>query len=107
MRDRSSKSASYSVDLVLMTAMGDELAILLARNSSQRERWSVPWRIPQSGEALDGGANRAAQDALGEFPAWMVHVGAFGDGKRHPSENDVSVAYAALVPDATASARAG
>ncbi len=107
MRDRSSKSASYSVDLVLMTAMGDELAILLARNSSERERWSVPWRIPQSGEALDTAANRAAQDALGESPTWMEQIGAFGDAKRHPSEIDVSVAYLALVPHETASPRAG
>src|SRR5438552_955863 len=107
MRDRSSRSASYSVDLVLMTAMGDKLAILLARNSSERERWSVPWRIPQSGELLDAAANRVAQDALGESTGWMEQIGAFGDGKRHPSEVDVSVAYLALVPHDTASPRAG
>jgi len=107
MRERSSRNASYSVDAVLMTAMGDELAILLVRSSSERERWSVPWRIPQSGELLDAAANRVAQDALGESTGWMEQIGAFGDGKRHPSEVDVSVAYLALVPHETASPRAG
>ena len=67
----------------------------------------MPWRIPQSGEALDAAANRAAHDALGESPAWTEQIGAFGDGKRHPSEIDVSVAYLALVPHETATLRAG
>ncbi|HMI55881.1 MAG TPA: hypothetical protein VK494_06830, partial [Gemmatimonadaceae bacterium] len=57
MRDRSPKTASYSVDAVLVTAMGNELAILLARNSTERERWSLPWRNPQTGETLDAAAH--------------------------------------------------
>lgn len=107
MRDRSSKTASYSVDVVLLTAMGNELAVLFARNSTERERWSLPWRIPQAGETLDTAAARVAQEALGEAPIWMEQIGAFGDGKRHPSDADVSVAYVGLVPHETASPRAG
>jgi 8-oxo-dGTP diphosphatase len=107
MRERSARASSYSVDVVVVTAMGNELAMLLARSPSDRERWSLPWRIPQIGEALDGAAKRAAHDALGEPPAWIEQVGAFGDGKRHPSELDVSVAYVALVPHETASPKAG
>jgi len=107
MRDRSPKAASYSVDVVLVTAMGNELATLFARNSTERERWSLPWRIPQGGEALDAAATRIAQDAFGESPMWMEQIGAFGDGKRHPSDADVSVAYVGLVPHETASPRAG
>ena len=107
MRDRSLKPAAYTVDVVVVTAMGDELAILFARNSTERERWSLPWRVPQSGEVLDSAGARVAQDALGEPPIWMEQVGAFGDGKRHPGDADVSVAYVALVPHETASPRAG
>ncbi|MFL5487523.1 MAG: NUDIX hydrolase [Gemmatimonadaceae bacterium] len=107
MRDRSSRSASYSVDTVLMTAMGNDLAILLFRSSSERERWSLPWRGPQTGEALDAAAARVAQEALGEPPAWLDQIGAFGDGKRHPSEADISVGYLGLAPHETASPRAG
>jgi 8-oxo-dGTP diphosphatase len=107
MRDRSSKPATYTVDVVVVTAMGDELAVLLARNSTERERWSLPWRVSQAGEMLDAAGGRVAQDALGEPPIWMEQVGAFGDGKRHPGDVDVSVAYVALVPHETASPRAG
>jgi 8-oxo-dGTP diphosphatase len=107
MRDRSSKNPSHSVDVVLVTAMGNELAMLFSRNSTERERWSLPWRIGQTGETLDAGAARVAQDALGESPMWMEQVGAFGDGKRHPSDAEVSVAHLGLVPHETASPRAG
>lgn len=107
MRDRSPKTASYSVDAVLVTAMGNELAILLTRNSNERERWSLPWRNPQIGETLDAAARRVAQDALGEPPSWMEQIGAFADGRRHPSEADMSVAYLGLAPHETASPRAG
>lgn len=107
MRDRSSRTASFSVDLVLVTAMGNGLAVLLTRNSGDRERWSLPWRIPQVAESLDSAAARAAQEALGEPPTWMEQIGAFGDGKRHPASVDVSVAFVALAPHETASPRAG
>jgi len=107
MRDRSSRTSSFSVDVVLVTATRNELAVLLARNSSDRERWSLPWRSPQAGESLEIAAIRAVEEALGEAPNWMEQIGAFGDGKRHPSESDVSVAYLGLVPHETASPRAG
>jgi 8-oxo-dGTP diphosphatase len=107
MRERSSKTASYSVDVVVVTAMGNELAVLFTRNSSDRERWSLPWRIPQAGESLDDAGARVVKDALGESPIWIEQIGAFGDGKRHPSEAGVSVAYVALVPHETAAPGAG
>src|SRR5215210_687756 len=107
MRDRSPKPASHTVDVVLVTAMGNELAVLVARNSTERERWSLPWRSSQTGETLDTAAARVAQDALGESPIWMEQIGAFGDGKRHPGDADVSVAYVGLVPHETASPRTG
>ena len=107
MRDRSSRNFSYSVDVIPVTAMGNELAVLFARNSAERERWSLPWKVPQTGEMLDSAAARVAEDALGEPPAWMEQIGAFGDGKRHPSEMDVSVAFVGLVPHETATPRVG
>jgi 8-oxo-dGTP diphosphatase len=107
MRDRSSRTPSFSVDLVLVTAVGNALAVLLARSSGDRERWSLPWRLPQGGEALDTAASRIAHEALGEPASWVEQVGAFGDGKRHPSDADVSVAYVGLVPHETASPTSG
>jgi 8-oxo-dGTP diphosphatase len=107
MPDRSPKTASYTVDVILVTAMGNDLAVLFARNATERERWSLPWRIPQASEMLHAAAARVAQEALGEPPIMMDQIGAFGDGKRHPSDADVSVAYLGLVPHETASPRGG
>ena len=107
MRDRPSRSSAFSVDVVLVTATRNQLAVLLARNSSERERWSLPWRPSQTGETFELAATRSAQEALGEAPSWLEQIGAFGEGKRHPSDADISVAYVALVPHETASPRAG
>ena len=107
MRERSSRTSPCSVDVVLVTAMGNELAILLTRGSTERERWSLPWRAPQTGETLDTAAARVAQEALGETPIWMEQLGAFGDAKRHPSDSEITVAFVGLVPHETASPRAG
>jgi 8-oxo-dGTP diphosphatase len=90
-----------------VTAMGNELAILFTRSTSDRERWSLPWKGTQGGEALDAAAIRIAQDVLGEAPAWIEQIGAFADGKRHPSDADISVAFVGLVPHETASPRPG
>jgi 8-oxo-dGTP diphosphatase len=106
MRERTFRS-SHSVDVVVVTAMGNELAILFTRSTSDRERWSLPWKGTQGGEALDAAAIRIAQDVLGEAPAWIEQIGAFADGKRHPSDADISVAFVGLVPHETASPRPG
>jgi 8-oxo-dGTP diphosphatase len=107
MRERSPKTSLYSADYVLVTAMGNELAILLSRSSTERERWSLPWRAPQTGDTLEGAGARVAQDALGEPPIWVEQIGAFGDAKRHPSDSEISVGFVGLVPHETASPRAG
>jgi 8-oxo-dGTP diphosphatase len=107
MRERSSKISPYSIDVVLVTAMGNELAILLTRGSTERERWALPWRAPQTGESLEAVAVRVAENALGERPIWTEQIGAFGDAKRHPSDSEISVAFVGLVPHETASPTAG
>lgn len=108
MRERSSgKSSSHTVDVVLVTAMGAELAILFTRSTTDRERWSLPWKAAQGGESLDSTATRVAHETLGEPPAWIEQIGAFAEGKRHPSDADISVAFVGLIPHETASPRPG
>lgn len=108
MRTRSSKSSpSHSIDVVLVTAMGNELAVLVARSTTDRERWSLPWKVAQGGESLDSTATRIAHDALGEPPTWIEQIGAFADGRRHPSGAGISVAFVGLVPHETAAPRPG
>ena len=107
MRERSSRTSSFTVDVVLVTAMRNELAVLLTRSASDRERWSLPWRFVQSGESLEAVAAKCGEEALGEQAGWIEQVGAFGDGRRHPSDTEVSVAFVGLVPHETASPRTG
>jgi 8-oxo-dGTP diphosphatase len=107
MRERPSRTSPYSIDVVLVTAMGNELAILLTRGSTERERWALPWRAPQTGETLGTASITVAEAALGEPPIWTEQIGAFGDAKRHPSEAEISVAFVGLVPHQTASPNAG
>ena len=107
MRDRSSSSgakpvrrAAISVDVVLFTPHGQQLATLLARHPDTRgrERWIVPWDARADDEPLDDAAARIARTLLGTAPAWLEQVGAFGDRRRHPSEGHLSIAYVGLVP---------
>jgi 8-oxo-dGTP diphosphatase len=43
-------------------------------------------------------ARRIATEAAEVEPTWLEQVGAFGDGRRHPTETDLSVAYVGVVP---------
>ena len=46
---------------------------------------------------MEAAASRIAKGASVGDPAWLEQVGAFGDGKRHPSESEISVGYTGLV----------
>lgn len=102
MRERSPRNSSVSIDVVLVTVAGDELAILLSRKAVERERWAIPWKYPAPGESLSASASHVAREALGATPIWIEQLGAFADGKRHPGDADVSIAFVALVPHETA-----
>lgn len=107
MRERSARTSSHSVDVVLVTVAGDQLAILLSRKAAERERWSIPWKYPAHGESLSTAAAHVARDALGDAPIWIEQLGAFADGKRHPGDTDISVAFVGLVPHETAAPASG
>ena len=46
-------------------------------------------------------ARRIAMEAVDIEPAWLEQVGAFGDGRRHPAESDLTVGYVGVVPQGT------
>ena len=101
MSDRRGKKSSYTIDLVLVTALKDQLAVLLWRTPDGKEKWALPWEMPGSDETLENAAGQIATDALGVLPVWLEQLAAFGADKRHPSDSDVSVAFAGLVPAGT------
>ena len=84
MSDRRGRKSPYTIDLVLFTALKDQLAVLLWRTPEGREKWALPWEQPTSDEALGEAAGRIATEALGALPAWLEQLGAFGSEKRHP-----------------------
>lgn len=103
MPDRRARKPSYSVDVVLLTAVRGHLAVLLCRAAEGREKWMLPTEGPRPTEGLSPAAARISRSILGEEPVWSEQIGAFGDGKRHPSDVELSVAFAGLVPTGTPS----
>ena len=97
------RRATFSVDVVLLTPRGKQLAVLLVRadETRTRERWWVPHDEPLSDESMIDAARRIATDATHVEPTWLEQVGAFGDGRRHPTETELSVAYVGVVPQGT------
>jgi ADP-ribose pyrophosphatase YjhB (NUDIX family) len=101
MSERRTRKSPNTIDLVLFTALKDQLAVLLWRTPDGREKWALPWEQPTSDETLDDSAGRIAGEALGAPPAWLEQLGAFGSEKRHPSESEISVAFVGLAPAGT------
>ena len=111
MRERPQASAArpvprrttFSVDVVLLTPRGKQLAVLLMRadDARARERWLVPYAEPNDEESMEDAARRVATETVDVEPAWIEQVGAFGDGRRHPAETDLSVGYVGVVPQGT------
>lgn len=97
MSDRRVRKPAYTIDLILLTAVGGQLAVMLARSPDGREKWMLPWDAPRAGETMEVSASRIARSVGVGEPSWLEQVGAYGDGKRHPSDADVSIAYAGLV----------
>jgi len=103
MSERRFRKVPYTIDLVLLTAISGQLAVLLARSPEGREKWMLPFDAPRPGETMEASVARVARGVgIGE-PAWMEQIGAFGDGKRHPADAELSVAYTGLLPMGTAS----
>jgi 8-oxo-dGTP diphosphatase len=103
MPDRKIRKPNCTIDVVLLTAVGSQLAVLLCRAPDGRERWVLPWDAQRPAETMEAAASRTARAASVGEPAWLEQIGAFGDGKRHPSESEISIAYAGLVAMGTPS----
>jgi 8-oxo-dGTP diphosphatase len=101
MPERRGRKSPYTIDVILCTALSDQLAVLLWRTPDEKEKWALPWDHGFGDEGLENTAAQIATEALGSVPAWLEQVGAFNAEKRHPSEAEISVAYAGLVPAGT------
>lgn len=110
MRDRTSTVAraghstrltAASLDIVCCSAAGHHL-VVLAPVAAGRAKQELPWAPLPPDAPLETAAPRQARAVLGRVPSYLVQVGAFGDGARHPSGAPLSIAYAAVAPMGTA-----
>lgn len=95
------RRAAFALDIVLLAPAGDGLSVLLRRGGGGgggRERWVLPFEVPAPDASLRPAALRLARVAAGQEPAWFEQIGAFADGRRHPSETDLSVAFVGVLP---------
>src|ERR687883_13091 len=105
MRERSlavprsaARALTAAIDVVLLTPRDGSLASLLLRVSDPRarDRWQLPWDAPRPDEAPEQTALRVARSVLGSAPAALEQVAAFGDGRRHPGDAQLSVSFVGL-----------
>jgi 8-oxo-dGTP diphosphatase len=94
------RSLTAAIDVVLLTPRDGAIAVLLSRSADAqaRDRWILPWDSLRPEEAPEAGAARIARAALGTPSSALEQVAAFGDGRRHPGDARLSVAFMGLVP---------
>lgn len=94
------RSLTTAIDVVLLTPRERTLAVLLLRTSEMRsrDRWVLPWDAPRQEEPPEQAALRIARGVLGSAPAALEQVAAFGDGRRHPGDAQLSISFVGLVP---------
>jgi len=98
------RTLTAAIDVVLLTPRDGTLAVLLVRAADprSRDRWLLPWDAPRLAEPPDEAALRIARGILTAPPAAVEQVAAFGDGRRHPGDAQLSIAFVGLVPHDTA-----
>lgn len=100
------RTLTAAVDVVLLTPRDGAISVLLlrAQDSQARDRWLLPWDSLRAEETPEVAAARIARNALGAAPAALEQLITLGDGRRHPGDARLSVAYIGIVPQgATAS----
>jgi 8-oxo-dGTP diphosphatase len=104
-----SRRSPHSIDVILLTPRGKQLAALCVRTDDPRarERWMLPHDEMETDESLDAAARRIAKLAVGAEPTWIEQVGAFADGRRHPTDVVLSIAFVAVIPTSLASRMTG
>lgn len=91
---------AVTVDLVLMTVLNGQLAVLLQRRGQEpfAGRLALPGSFVGPQEDLDMAARRVLTDKVGMSEGWLEQLYSFGDPGRDPRMRIVSVAYFALLP---------
>src|SRR5947209_6757548 len=92
-----SRVITLTVDVVLFTPHGSELAVLLvpvaAGRTRSRDRWMLPSDILRGDETLDETAARIARDSLGSAPSFLDQAAASAGGRGTAERTEIAITY--------------
>lgn len=97
------KTATITVDLVVLTVRDDALAVLVVKRgvAPYRGRWALPGGFVHDDEALVDAATRELEEEAGiaTSAGHLEQLATYGDPRRDPRGRVVSTAYLAMLPD--------
>lgn len=90
---------AVTVDVVLFTVRGPELAVLMIRRGRApfRGSWALPGGFVDEHESLERAALRELEEETGVTGVHIQQLGAYGDPGRDPRGHTVSVAHWAFL----------
>ena len=93
---------AVTVDVVILTIDAKRLKVVLVQRSEDpfKGAWALPGGFKRPDETLDDAAARELQEETGVIaPPHLRQLGAYGDPRRDPRGNVVTVAHLAVVAD--------
>lgn len=90
---------SVAVDLVVFTAVKDQLQVLLVQRKDWpfKGRWALPGGFVREHEGLMAAAQRELEEETGVSDVYLEQLRAFGDPDRDPRTRVITVAFYALI----------
>ena len=93
---------AVTVDVVILTMSEGSLQVLLVRRGEApfEGMWAIPGGFKRPTETLDEAAKRELHEETGvDAASLLTQFGAYGDPKRDPRMNVVTIAFLAVVRD--------
>ena len=93
---------AVTVDVVILTMVDGELQVLLVRRGQApfKDMWAIPGGFKLPTETLDEAASRELAEETGvDAASLLAQFGAYGDPRRDPRMNVVTVGYLAVLRD--------
>ncbi len=93
---------AVTVDVVILTMVDGQLQVLLVRRGQApfEGMWAIPGGFKLPTETLDEAANRELAEETGvDAASLLTQFGAYGDPRRDPRMNVVTVGYLAVLRD--------
>ena len=93
---------AVTVDVVILTMSEGTLRVLLVRRGQSpfKDMWAIPGGFKRPTETLDEAAKRELTEETGvDAASLLTQFGAYGDPKRDPRMNVVTIGYLAVLRD--------